>query len=902
METRIVGIDFESTFSSEHTLTTMSIEAYARHPKFEVIGCGIRDFQTGESSFVTGADIKPALAAIVDASWVAHHSQFDGFIANSVYNVRPKFWYDTLSMSRAIYQNQKKHSLDHLASTLALGTPKTVPYGKFRGKSLVDLAIDLIEEIGRGCEHDLSLTHALFQHLLPFMPEKELKLIDANVRLFTEPVLLGDVALLQEAVDDAVAARTTKRDAMGLTDAVLRSDAKFATLLRGAGCTPPTKISPRTGKEAFAFAKGDEAFLALKEHPDERVRDLVEARIAVKTSIHETRAGRLLSAAQRGSIPVYLKYYGAHTGRFSGGDKINLQNLPRGSKLRGGLLAPPGCTLVWGDLSQIECRLTAWLAGCETLLGAFREGRDVYSEFGTAAFGTEVSKTVNPELRFFAKTTVLGAGYGLGKERFAHFLKIQGKQIDRMTSDLLIDKFREVYREIPQLWRHLDKVLAMMARVPDWEGNLNPCWVSGKKIILPNGMWLDYTQQDFEKIWGGALTENCLSAETKVLTPRRWCSIVDVRPDDLVWDGEDWVAHEGVIARGERETRPLDGVWMTDDHEVLTDHGWIRAALAQGLHRHAVRAPNGASGCRERREASDVAGAVRLREHGHAARQGASKTRVLFPKLRAIEALTARAASYARTIVAPRLPCLALNASEVREPQSQSLEKLRRPWDHGLPGLGFIRRFLGRHGEHLQRGVDPGEAKQRAGIQQEKLLLGDLPTANAEHPEDPSYSYPLGVNVHWGSRAPFGHWGDDTALPVGGRVADGSDFYSARRREQTYDIRNCGPRHRFVVLGDKAPFIVHNCIQALARIVVTDAWLTVKHEFVNLPESRVALMVHDELVCCVPLKHRDEALTVLGAALTQPVSWAPDLPLACELYYGQRYDKGECKPITITGA
>jgi len=596
-------LDLETTFSSEHTLRKMSIEEYVRHPKFEVIGCGVRNAaDSGKAKWLYGAYLTSWVREVApNAKLICHHAQFDLFVLNHVYGVKPAFIYDTLSMTRAVYQTWAKHSLEACAATLALGAPKSVPYNEFRGltRDEIEDKPGLMDTIADGCLHDVDLTHALFQHLLPFMPEKELELIDANVRLFTEPVLLGAVALLREAVNDAVAARTTKRDAMGLTDAVLRSDAKFATLLRGAGCTPPTKISPRTGKEAFAFAKGDEAFLALKEHPDERVRDLVEARIAVKTSIHETRAGRLLSVAQRGAIPVYLKYYGAHTGRFSGGDKCNLQNLPRGSKLRSGLLAPPECTLVWGDLSQIECRLTAWLSGCETLLGAFREGRDVYSEFGTAAFGAEVSKTVNPELRFFAKTTVLGAGYGLGKERFAHFLKIQGKQIDRMTSDLLIDKFREVYREIPQLWRALDNVLAMMARVPDGEVMLGPCCVAGKQILLPNGMWLDYTQQDFDKTWGGALTENL--------------------------------------------------------------------------------------------------------------------------------------------------------------------------------------------------------------------------------------------------------------------------------------------------------------IQALARIVVTDAWLTVDHEFTNLPGSRVVLTVHDELVCCVPLEYRDEALTVLGAALTQPVRWAPDLPLACELYYGQRYDKSECKPITIIG-
>ena len=377
------------------------------------------------------------------------------------------------------------------------------------------------------------------------MPADELELIDETIRLYTEPVLVGDVPLLTEALTEAIIAREHKMHELGLTDKVLKSDAKFATLLRGCGIEPPTKISATTGREAFAFAKTDLDFQALQEHPNERVRDLVEARIAAKTSIHETRAGRLLSTAERGTIPVYLKYYGAHTGRFSGGDKSNLQNLPRGSKLRSGLLAPKGYCLVWGDLAQIECRLTAWMAGCETLLAAFAEGRDVYSEFGEKAFKCEVSREVNKDLRFLSKTTVLGAGYGLGKEKFAYYLKAQGQEVDRPTSDMLIDEFRRQYREIPKLWRFLDDVLRHLGEA-GFENAIGPCDVIGKQVILPNGLCLDYEGKDLEKMWGGALTENLAQSLARIVLTDAWlkvrrefaaragCRVVTSTHDELV--------------------------------------------------------------------------------------------------------------------------------------------------------------------------------------------------------------------------------------------------------------------------------------------------------------------------------------------------------------------------------
>lgn len=562
-------IDFETTFSSENTLSKCSIEEYVRSPKFEVIGLGWKNLRSGFSDWIEGGDnhIRSFLHDIeVDNAFVAHHAQFDGFICNHIYNSQPAFWYDTLSMSRALYQHLPSHSLDKLVAHFNLGTPKTVPYNAFRGKTLAEIEATpgLLQTIGDGCLHDIELTHTLFDLMLFQMPEPELELIDETIRLYTEPVLTGDVELLSEALTEAIVAREQKMHELGLTDKVLKSDAKFATLLRGCGIEPPTKVSPTTGRDTFAFAKSDLDFQALQEHPNERVRDLVEARIAAKTSIHETRAGRLLSTAERGTIPVYLKYYGAHTGRFSGGDKSNLQNLPRGSKLRSGLLTPKGHVLVWGDLAQIECRLTAWLAGCEVLLDAFHEGRDVYSEFGSTAFKCEVSKIVNPDLRFFSKETILGCGYGMGKEKFAYYLESKGKQIDRLTSDSLVDTYRRTYREIPKLWRELDGCLGFMRgdyltsdvhaeggmRKADkfdiFEHTLGPVTIVNKRIIGPNGLFLDYEGDNLDKIWGGTITENVIQFLARIVLTDAWlevrrefarrpgCRVVTSTHDELV--------------------------------------------------------------------------------------------------------------------------------------------------------------------------------------------------------------------------------------------------------------------------------------------------------------------------------------------------------------------------------
>jgi len=517
--------DIESTFSNEHTLRKLSIEEYIRHPKFELIGLGIKNTETGWKSFLTGNDVGHWLKEHRHIGFIAHHAQFDLFALSHLFDYQPSFIFDTLSMSRALYQHLPSHSLDKLVAHFNLGTPKTVPYNEFRGKTLAEIDARLLRTIGDGCLHDIELTHQLYELLVHQMPADELELIDETIRLYTEPVLVGDVPLLTDALTEAIIAREHKMHEMGLTDKVLKSDAKFATLLRGCGIEPPTKISATTGREAFAFAKTDLDFQSLQEHPNARVRDLVEARVAAKTSIHETRAGRLLSTAERGAIPVYLKYYGAHTGRFSGGDKSNLQNLPRNSKLRSGLLAPNGYTLAWGDLSQIEFRLTAWLAGCEDLLEAFRENRDVYSEDATDFFGVEVTREINKELRRLMKETDLGCGYGMGKEKFAYYLESKGIKIERSVSDGMVEFFRRKRREIPDLWRKFDGTLSRLKKYGVVDELFGPVSWIGHKIIGPNGLFLDYEGDNLDRIWGGTITENVIQFLARIVLTDAWLKV-----------------------------------------------------------------------------------------------------------------------------------------------------------------------------------------------------------------------------------------------------------------------------------------------------------------------------------------------------------------------------------------
>ena len=103
-----------------------------------------------------------------------------------------------------------------------------------------------------------------------------------------------------------------------------------------------------------------------------------------------------------------------------------------------------------------------------------------------------------------------------------------------------------------------------------------------------------------------------------------------------------------------------------------------------------------------------------------------------------------------------------------------------------------------------------------------------------------------------------------------------------------YDILNCGPRNRFVVLGENGPFIAHNCVENLGqylagRIVM---WQTARFN----QRYPVALSVHDEVVAVVKNQDLDEARAYLEECLSLAPPWCRGvIPLACETGVGQSY-------------
>jgi DNA polymerase len=556
----LITIDFETYYDRDYSLSKITTEEYVRSDLFEVIGVGVKvNNQPTEWASGTHNQIKQWLHTFnwADSMVLAHNTLFDGAILGWRFGVHPRVWLDTLCMGRALHGVEVGGSLKALAERYRLGEKGTEVLNAI-GKRRADFSELDLARYGDYCVNDVDLTYKLFNKMARGFPKQELKIIDLTLRMFIEPRLELDKDLLQKHL---VQVKTKKEDlltAAGADKAELMSNEKFAGMLRLHGVNPPMKVSPATGKMAYAFAKSDEEFKALLDHHDLAVQTLVAARLGTKSTLEETRTQRFIDIAERGALPVPIRYYAAHTGRFGGDDKINLQNLPsRGSNanmLKKAIVPPPGYTMIDADSAQIEARVLAWLAGQNDLVEAFAEGKDVYKKMASAIYGKpefEISK----DERFVGKTTILGAGYGMGAAKFQAQLQSMGVTVTLEEARRIIDIYRRTNDRVSALWRQAQNALVNMSRgdsAPMGRAGVLEVVPEETAIRLPSGLLLRYddlrftetekgiefhyqTRKGRTRIYGGKVIENvcqaiarCIIAEQMLRIGKRYKVVLTV--------------------------------------------------------------------------------------------------------------------------------------------------------------------------------------------------------------------------------------------------------------------------------------------------------------------------------------------------------------------------------------
>lgn len=561
----LLTIDFETYYSDDLGFRTQTTEEYIRDLRFEVIGVAVQ-VDDGEPQWFSGTrdetrkwlrqfDWKSSMA-------LAHNTMFDGAILHWVFGITPMIYLDTLCMARALHGVDAGGSLAALATRYGVGV-KGEEVIAAKGKARGDFAPDDLARYGEYCKNDVRLTHKLFKIMSKDFPIEELRLIDITLRMFTHPQLYVDENGLQDRLDELRAERSqlllSLKDKLEANDEEevrkkLSSNKQFADVLKSFQIEPPMKTSLVTGKETYALAKKDEGFIALTEHDDPFIQHLCAVRLGTKSTLEEKRIERFMEIGRRnqGRIPIPLKYYGAHTGRWSGVDKVNFQNLPsrdpKKKALKKAIVPPEGYIVINSDSSQIEARVLAWLAGQDNVVKQFANKEDVYSIFASSVYGRTITKA-DPVERFVGKTCVLGLGYGTGAAKLRHTLATSqpvSVSLEESECKRIVDLYREENDKIPDLWGEADRMLnAMMSttiKVPLVFGQGDCVWYDNKGIKLPNNMYIRYSGLGKEtedgkskvmyesrkgkiSIWGGAVVENVVQALARIIVGEQMVKI-----------------------------------------------------------------------------------------------------------------------------------------------------------------------------------------------------------------------------------------------------------------------------------------------------------------------------------------------------------------------------------------
>lgn len=525
-----VYIDFESFWSSDHTLSKMSPTEYVMHPDTEIISVAIKAEGCPTDVIFGESEIKRHLDAL---DWstkmaVGHNmSGFDALILAWRFGIKPKMWGCTAAMARSKYGKTCGVSLKALAKELGVGVKLDLEATNTKGKHLKDFTPDELRSMEQYNKVDTELCAKLFKALARGFPKPEMVQIDMTTRMLVEPKFQLDYDLVRGALRDVQAEKQQLlldlAGQLGVVDYVanmleqsvsveeqvrseLASASKFSSLLTKLGVETPMKPSPTNpDKQVPALAKTDEAFLKLQEHSNPVVAAAARARLEVKSTLLETRLEAFIRAADAcgGMLPVPLKYAGADTtGRWSG-EQYNMQNLPRiGPKpktsdaLRMSLRAPKGQKVIVADLSGIELRVNHFLWKVPSSMALFNadpEKADLYKEFASSLYNVDKSE-VSKEQRQVGKVAHLGLGFGAGAPTFKKVAKLMAG-IDLKDDEALnvVSTWRDEYAPIVQGWasfqEHLPKILQGI------ESSIDPwglCVTEKNAVRLPSGRRIHY--------------------------------------------------------------------------------------------------------------------------------------------------------------------------------------------------------------------------------------------------------------------------------------------------------------------------------------------------------------------------------------------------------------------------
>ena len=463
------ALDYETYYDKECSIRTLGPHGYFNHHDFDAYMVS-----------VVGDDGYEFVGHPKDFDWhllkdnvvLSHNASFDqtlykfGVTKSWWPEVNYKAWYCTADMSA--YLGLPRNLAG--ACKYALGVePDKTTRGNMMGKKWQDMDLLFQAEVTEYALVDSRLCLQLWQKLSGLWPKHEREISRVNREALQKGIPIDSEEL--QAAKERVSQYLYEAEGCipWMHEKQTLSRVAFNDECRKMGIEPPASLA-RTNEEAQKW---------IKKHGKKYkwIKAVGEWR-RINSMLKKLQAIDQATMAD-GRYYGNIMYWGAHTGRFSGGGgNFNLQNMPRkemfGADLRKLIKAPEGKCLVVVDLSQIEVRTLLWLAGDKDMLKTVEDSDDIYEAFAIR-FGywkpeQGTLRHEDPNLRHVVKAMVLGAGFMAGPKAFGAAYGVEEEKAQEC-----IDTYRRHMKKVSKLWKDIgNRIMGHIKMLEQNEENPKP--------------------------------------------------------------------------------------------------------------------------------------------------------------------------------------------------------------------------------------------------------------------------------------------------------------------------------------------------------------------------------------------------------------------------------------------
>ena len=498
----------------------------------------------------------------------AHNAMFELMIWNRFWGKAPKF---KCTMAKASSCGAPR-SLERAAKALQLGFEKDIngtrlinKFSKPNRHGGFDLPKDFTadaREFYEYCRKDIEVTRAIDERL-PDISEDEQKIYELTTKINLRGLAIDlEFTRAAEFIADGLGVKAVKRLAE-LTDGTILSISQVERIKNYLNTNFNLTLPDLTA----------DTLEGLKDVVmPEKAREIINIRMQNSLSSVK-KFHRINESAQDGRVKDFLVYHGALTGRWSS-KTVQFQNLPKGNSsetavslvksrdvdafamlydspmttisdlIRGAIVAPEGKKLLVADYASIEARVVLWLAGQKDAVQLLETGQDIYIDMAKKIFRNPNLTKADTQARQLGKRAILGAGYGMGPDKFKATCEKYGIMVNDDLAKQAIYSYRNSYTHVPALWAALERAAMGAMQKPHYRFTvLNKvsyvyhapflfCYLpSGRRLCygMPvlearGGTWgdalslfyftVDSQTQNFKKTntYGGKLTENVVQA------------------------------------------------------------------------------------------------------------------------------------------------------------------------------------------------------------------------------------------------------------------------------------------------------------------------------------------------------------------------------------------------------